>query len=74
MDEDFAERIMKKFNSGKPLFGRKQITVVFTVKEELIPGKFYDPQDFADIVWQDIDYRLVSYDPELVSTKVEDVG
>jgi len=52
---------------------RKQITIVFTVKEEFVPGMFYDPEDFATQGFKSIEYTLMAYEPELVSTKVEDV-
>ena len=55
-------------------FRRKQVTVVFTVKEEIVPGLFYDPQDFADHAYKGIAYQLQAYKPELVETKVEDVN
>lgn len=51
---------------------RKKVTIVFTVNEEWVPGMFYDPQDFADTVTRDLLYRLTTYKPEVVSTKVED--
>ena len=51
---------------------RKQITVVFTVEEEWVPGAFYDPQDFADSAMNAIRHCMSTYCPELVETKVED--
>ena len=53
-------------------FRRKKITVTFTVQEEIVPGLFYDPQEFADHAYKGIAYQLGAYKPELVETKVED--
>ena len=54
------------------MFRRKQITVIFTVEEECMPGLFYDPEDFATQAFKAIQGRIPAYKPLLVSTLVED--
>lgn len=53
---------------------RKQITLVFSVNEEWVPGAFYDPEDFAISASRAIKDILISYKPEIISTKVEDIS
>ena len=63
---NFAQDMLKKLHS------RKQITIVFTVKTESVPGMFYDPEDFATQGFKAIENTLMAYKPELISTDVKD--
>jgi hypothetical protein len=52
---------------------RVKVSIEFTVVEETVPGLFYDPQDFVDLLKEDIAHRLQAYEPEIVSSNVEPV-
>jgi hypothetical protein len=53
---------------------RIRVTVTIDVKPEWVPGMFYDPQDFADVIVRDAKHSLGAYDPTLVETKIERRG
>lgn len=48
---------------------KHEITIVFQVNEEMVPGMFYDPQDFVDSTTADILYRLSAYKPVILRTE-----
>ena len=51
---------------------RVKVTVSFDVQRELVPGCFYDPQEFADAVQRAVEYQLEAYKPQNFVKEVTD--
>ncbi len=57
------------------LFDRQvEITIRFRVNREVVPGLFYDPQDFADKTAEDVLFRLKSYEPVILEQSIKGEG
>ena len=52
------------------LFNWVKVTISFTVQEELFPGLFYNPEDFAESTCNDIKMRLSAYKPIIEESDV----
>lgn len=53
-----------------PVHDRVEVVLRFTVKRELVPGAFYDPQEFADYAARDIERCFATYKPEIKEKRV----
>lgn len=55
-----------KPHSSVVTMNQVQVTVTFTVNEELVPGLFYDPIDFGTEAMNAVKKKLSTYDPRLI--------